>query len=474
MLKIEGVSLEAIDGNICMAFELFDYQQEIVDKIFQTFKNGKKSLVVSSPPGSGKTVIFSEIAKRTTDKNNRVLVFSHRKEINQQIEKSFIKNNVDMQLVQIGSVQKFSRNIQSLYPPKLIIVDEAHRAVSNSYMKILDHYPNAYKLLFTATPIRLDGKGFNNVAQGMIKGKTVRWLIEHQHLAPYKYFAPLQIDLEQLKKGSNGEYQKNSIGQSYTKKIYGNVVRNYQDIANGTQAFLYAYNVESAKKFADEFNRAGIPAASVDGKTPEDKREEIIQAFRSGKIKVITNAEIFLEGFDAPSVQTVIQVRPTTSLAMFIQFSMRSMRYQPNKTATIIDCVNNVGNFGLPDEEHDWKLVGKKLKYEIKNPIKTCPYCFATFYAKDVKNNCCPICGEELKIEQKNEGPAYQTVDTKLVEISHNRLTAALAEVKENIKRNLPADWHQAKSIDQLYQIAEVKGYKPGWAYIKGKEMHLI
>ncbi|MGL2219076.1 DEAD/DEAH box helicase [Oenococcus oeni] len=457
-----------------MVFKLYDYQQEMVDKIYKAFKTGDKSLVCQLPPGGGKTVIFSEIAKKTTDKNNRVLVFSHRREINQQIEKSFIKNNVDMRLVQIGSVQSFSRNLNRLYPPKLIIVDEAHRAVSNSYMKILDNYPNAYKLLFTATPVRLDGKGFGNVAQAIIKGKTVKWLIDNQHLAPYKYYAPLQIDLEQLKKGSNGEYQKNSIGQSYTKKIYGNVVKNYQEIAKGTQAFLYAYNVESAKKFADEFNKAGIRSASVDGKTPEDKRERIIRAFRDGKIKVITNAEIFLEGFDAPGVQTVIQVRPTTSLAMFIQFSMRSMRYQPNKTATIIDCVNNVGNFGLPDEEHDWKLSGKKLKYEVKNPIKTCPYCFATFYAKDVKKNLCPFCGEELKTDTANKGQAYEIVNTKLVEVTKDRLKNIKKEIKAEIASHVPSDWHDAKSQAQLEEYAKIHGYKHGWAYFKARSMHLL
>lgn len=468
-----------------MVYELYDYQIELIDGITKSIHRGNNSLVVQSPAGSGKSATMAEIAKRATDKNNRVLLFTHRKEIIDQMRKTFEAQGVDMQLVQMGNVQSLSRNLAKLYPAKIVMVDEAHRTMARSYLKILDNFPDALKLLFTATPIRLDGKGFDEVATDIVLGKQVKWLIENNRLAPFTYYAPPQIDTSQLKIKSTGDYDTDSITQALRPKIYGNVVEHYKEYAADTQAFLYAHNVEAAQKFANEFNSNGITAASVDGKTPKDKRDKIMADFKDGKIKVLTNAELFLEGVDAPDVETVMQVRPTTSLAMYIQFAMRSMRYKDGKQAIILDFVGNVGRFGLPDEDREWTLEGKdkrtrKLEAaqrQIDNPIITCDACFGTFYKKEMVDNVCPYCGEpyttktityETDETAKLRKVLKSTEKQKRIDLVHKMMAD---EIAMNVANKQVSD---LKSIEELEAYAKINGYKPGWVYHQAKQKRLL
>ena len=160
-------------------FKLRDYQQETVDKVYQSIRNGHKSIMVQQPPRTGKTVIMADIARRATAKGNRILFVVHRQEIVQQVIKTFKANDVNMNLSTIGMVQTIARHVEELEPPSIIFVDEAHHVLGKSYRRILDAFPEAYKLLFTATPYRLGGQGFTDVADDLITGKSVPWLIKN-------------------------------------------------------------------------------------------------------------------------------------------------------------------------------------------------------------------------------------------------------------------------------------------------------
>lgn len=187
-------------------FKLRSYQQETVDKIYQSMLGGHRSIMVQQPPRTGKTVIMADIARRTTVKGNRILFVVHRQEIVQQVIKTFKANDVDMSLAKIGMVQTITRHVNDLDPPSIIFVDEAHHVLAKSYRRILDAFPKAYKLLFTATPYRLNGQGFTEVADDLITGKSVPWLIENKFLAPVDYYAPSYIDTAKLKVRRTGEY----------------------------------------------------------------------------------------------------------------------------------------------------------------------------------------------------------------------------------------------------------------------------
>ncbi|TLQ28263.1 AAA family ATPase, partial [Lentilactobacillus parabuchneri] len=180
-------------------YKLRNYQIEELQQIVLSMKHGNKSIMVQSPPRTGKTVIMAEIARRTTANGKRILFIVHRKEIVDQVVATFKAQQVNMKLSQIGMVQTFTRHVDKLATPDVIFVDEGHHALAKSYRRILSAFPKAYKLLFTATPYRMNGESFDKIADDLIIGKPIDWLIEHHNLAPMEYYAPKQIDTALLK-----------------------------------------------------------------------------------------------------------------------------------------------------------------------------------------------------------------------------------------------------------------------------------
>ena len=256
---------------------------------------------------------MAEIALRATDKGNRILFIVHRKEIVDQVVSTFKAQGVDMSLAKIGMVQTITRHVDKLKPPAIIFVDEAHHALAKSYRRILDKFPQALKLLFTATPYRLNGQGFEDVADDLIIGNPIKQLIKEGFLAPVDYYAPVQLDSSQLKMKRNGEFDEKSIEQAFKPKVYGNAVKTFRKLAGNKQAIAYTYNVASAERLAQELNDNHITARAVSGQTPKDERQKIIEEYRAGNIQVVTNAELFTEGLDLPNVDCVIMLRPTQS-----------------------------------------------------------------------------------------------------------------------------------------------------------------
>ncbi|WP_125772187.1 DEAD/DEAH box helicase [Companilactobacillus furfuricola] len=411
---------------------------------------------------------MAEIARRATDKGNRILFVVHRKEIVDQVISTFKQQGVDMSLAKIGMVQTITRHVDTLEPPSIIFVDEAHHVLAKSYRRILDNFPKALKLLFTATPYRLNGEGFEEVADDLILGNSIKQLIKDGFLAPVDYYAPKQLDVDQLKVKRNGEFDEKSIEQAFKPKVYGNAVKTFQKLAGDKQAIAYAYNVASAERLASELNGNGITAKAVSGKTPKDERNQIIQDYRNGKIQVVTNAELFTEGLDLPNVDVVIMLRPTQSLSLYLQFAMRCMNPREGKTAIIIDHVGNVNRFGLPTEPRDWKLTGSKKsgstggRTDVKS-VTVCPKCFMTFYrTKDV----CPFCGAELTEEKELE----VVEDAKLEKVKEERLRKAKLIMNDSLTRNIadkkPKD---LTSYEEIKAYARFHGYKNGWIFYQAK-----
>ncbi|WP_154836183.1 DEAD/DEAH box helicase [Staphylococcus pasteuri] len=443
--------------------QLRDYQNELINGIYQSMSKGNTKIMVVSPAGSGKSITMSEIARRANDKGNRVLFIVHRRELVNQIKETFIANDVDMNLCHVGMVQTVSNRIKRNAEPEpsIILVDEAHHGMAKTYLNIFESFPKSYVLAFTATPWRMSGKGFTDVFQDLILGKTVQWLIDNRRLAPFKYYSVNLMNDDTLKHNSTGDFSSESISLSMEPQVYGDVIENYRKFADGKKTIVYTHNVQSSKEVADKFNDNGYEAKQVDGKTPKAERELAMELFRKGEIKILVNAELYGEGVDVPDCQCVILLRPTESLTLFIQQTMRSMRYQPNKLAIIIDHVGNYRRHGLPNSEHDWyqhfKGSNKKSKESDAIPIKECPECFSVV---ESAYTICPSCGFEFPKEE--EKPI--TVDE----------SAELEEVTEEmIQLNLktPEDCNNMK---ELYQLAKQNNYKPGWAYIQGKRLGLI
>lgn len=454
-------------------FKLRSYQQEQEDEIYHSIKTGHRSIMVESPPRTGKTVLMADIARRATAKGNRVLFMVHRQEIVQQVVKTFRADGVDMNLATIGMVQTITRHVDDLDPPQIIFVDEAHHALARTYQRVLEAFPKAYKLLFTATPYRLNGAGFTDIADDLITGKPVSWLIDHHFLAPVDYYAPSQIDASKLKTKRTGDYSEDSIKEAMKPKIYGNAVKHYLKLAAGKQAIAYTYNVDSAISLAQAFNSQGITARAVAGSTPKEERRKIIEDYRAGKIKIVTNAELFTEGLDLPNVDCVIMLRPTQSLSLYLQFAMRSMNPREGKTATIIDHVGNVERFGLPTDDREWTLEGREKGKTSSSgatikSVTVCQTCFASFYRT---GGTCPYCGaalgEEKKLEVVDNAELKKVTRSRLAIVKQLEQSATM----QNIAGKRPSE---LKSFKEIQAYAKLKGYRQGWSYYYAKQRGFI
>src|SRR5690625_3549672 len=448
-----------------MKFKLHNYQQELLNKTRQAYADGYQAPCVVAPCGSGKSIIIAEIARLTTLKNNRVLFLVHRRELIEQIRETFIKQKVNLELVEFGMVQTIVRRLDKTIKPSLIITDENHHALAMSYRKIYEYFEDVPRLGFTATPIRLNGSGLGDVNDILIEEVTAKWLIENGYLAPYKYYAPKLIDTEKLKLNRLRDFSSTSMNAAFEDKtIYGDAIKHYKKLANDEQAIAYCHSIEASKHTAEQFNLHGIKARHIDGTTPKAERDEVIEEFRKGSIKIISNVDLIGEGFDVPDCSTVIMLRPTQSLSLFIQQSMRGMRYRPEKTSIIIDHVDNVRRHGLPDAERHWSLKGITTNKESEPQIqvKECTNCFAVFSSSQKK---CPECGHVPEVEERRE-----------YEVDEDATLEEVTEVDQE-ESNIVLDFREpedCKSMAELYELAKHRNYKPGWAFYQGKLLGFI
>ena len=249
---------------------------------------------------------MAEIARRTTSIGNRVMFLIHRREVLNQAVDTFKAQGVDQSRLDAGMVQTLTRKVDRLPEPKLILVDEAHHALAKSYQRILNKFPNAHVLLFTATPIRTGRRQMDEVADDIIVGQSISDLTKQGFLAPFDYYSIDDIDADKLKRSSTGDYTNASMDEAVSRKIYGHIISNYQRLADGKQAVVYTYSVESAKRIAKAFNKANISAVEVDGSTEDNIRDHYVKQFRDKKIRILVNVNLFTEGVDLPDVDCVI------------------------------------------------------------------------------------------------------------------------------------------------------------------------
>ena len=455
--------------------KLRPYQEEFIENIRSEMRKGEKRICGVAPCGAGKTIITGWIIREVVNKGKRAVFFVHRKELIEQTSKTFsamniphgivksgIKPNYSMP-VQIASVQSLTeKRIKEIPIPDLLVCDECHHILANSYLKILSAWHDAFLIGVTATPQRLDGKGLGEIFSSMVQAPATSELIQLGNLTNFKYFAPENnLDLKKVH-SKYGDYVNSEIEKLMNdKRIIGSIVENYKKYADNKKAICYCVNVRHSKLITDAFNSAGIPAAHCDGDLKKTSREKIVDDFRLGKIKILCNAELFGEGFDVPNMQAVILARPTQSLTLFIQQAMRPMRPDPddkNKVAIIIDHVQNYSRFGLPDMEREWTLDPSKPKNrEGEQPLMKCPHCECLI---PISSRFCPNCSEKIVHEEDSEDKLKEH-SGDLKEIYDSTL------VQKNSPTNRQRIFHSPKSIEDFIQIAKAKKYKLGWAAIQ-------
>lgn len=440
--------------------QLRDYQQTLYDKARNSFRNGNRRVLCVAPCGAGKTFLFAKMAENT---NGEVLVLTHRRELLRQTKELFDANGIK---ARFSMILTEANRLGQYEKPKLIITDEAHLSRSRSWVKVLDYY-DTFVCGFTATPVRLDGKPLGDIYNDLVQEVSVKYLIEHNRLAPYEYYAPTVVETEGLRKQA-GDFVIADMEQLMSDRaIYSDVLKSWEKIAPGEKTIAYCVSVKHAVDTAKMFNNAGYTAVAIDGNTPDKKREAIMEKFRKGDIKILCNVGIISEGISIDDVSCCLLLRPTDSHALYWQQAMRCMRYQPGKIAKIIDCVGNYTRNPLPDGDVEWSLTETVKKRSILNEngdfrIRTCPRCFKCFKTA----NTCPYCGYEYELKPR-EIRAHKDIELQ-------RLTAEQVFIAEKQRKQARIQQGRAQTFPELLQIAKERGYKnpSAWAYMvmKGRK----
>ena len=497
------------------------HQEKAIADVRAAYAAGMRAPILCAPTGAGKTFTAAEIIRSAVAKGNRVWFLAHLKEILEDtstrlkradIPHGFIMSGKPRNLleqVQVVSVQTAMRRSFAV-KPGLIIVDECHLAVANTYRKVIEAAGNPPILGLTGTPCRLDGKGLGEMFDCIIPTCSTGDLVRDGMLAPIKYFAPSKPDLTEIKTRA-GDYALEQLEELVDRNVItGNAVQHYRKMCSGKPAVAFCVSIKHAEHVADSFKRAGYRAVAVSGKSTNEERKFALDSLRTGQLDVVCNAQLWVAGVDVPGIECIILLRPTKSLTFYLQAIGRGLRLAPGKThCTVLDHAGCVFEHGMPDSKREWSLEGRKKKKKGDIPaVRECPMCFGVHEPAPV----CPLCGHIYQAVQRS-GP--QQVDGELVEMGAIKVgdvvrfnspmgsrqpwedgfpwtvTAVHADlVHVNIKRegkpvmtvkistvdsaasaldrpkvkDKKREQAAAKSLSELEAIARQRGYKPGWA----------
>ena len=365
--------------------KLFDYQEDMKERIEKALRL-HRSVMAQMPTGTGKTYLLTAVIDSFVSNNpmEKVWIVAHRRELVSQIDEtvrkfhSYSASNASSLLssVKAMSIQWLMRHYDEIEEePGMIVIDEAHHALAKTYKEMWERFPNAKFLGLTATPCRLNGKGFTDLFDVLVQSWGVPEFISKGRLATYDFVSIKSDGVTQRlidslqKRGADGDYQNKEMDMLLNKKP--SIERLYlslEEFGKDRKGIVYAINISHAQKITKLYQEHGVKAIAIDSKTPTTERQQDIEAFKKGDIQVLVNVDIFSEGFDCPDVEFVQLARPTLSLAKYLQMVGRGLRVaKGKKNCVIIDNVGLYRVFGLPSQVWNWKATFEgKLKYGRK------------------------------------------------------------------------------------------------------------
>lgn len=386
-------------SDICKAdYSLRDYQQEAKEKIFSQW-DCVDNILYQMPTGTGKTRLFTSIIRDVSlsalyeHTRKSVLIIAHRTELIEQIDESLnnyriphgiiagaFKDRRDLlQPIQVASIQTIThpanRQLAEAFHADFIIIDEAHHATAQSYTKLWDFYPESKKLGVTATPWRMDGRGFKGNFDILIPSMSIKEFLDKGWLAPYKYYSvpinsSIRNSIESINEfGIDGDYKTSVLEDIIdTGRIRAQLLNSYFEFVKGKKGIIYSISRKHSKHICRQFHDAGIRIADIDSQTPTELRKRLVRDFKNGNLDIIVNVDIFSEGFDCPNLEFVQLARPSRSLVKYIQQVGRGLRKNGDKQCIILDNVGMYGRFGLPDDDRPWnEYFEGNLRLSMKN-----------------------------------------------------------------------------------------------------------
>ena len=443
-----------------MTVNLRPYQQKAVDDLRAAFAAGKKAPLLVMPTGSGKTYTYSAISEGAAKRGNRILILEHRRELIRQCSCSLgalgVRHRiiapaskiadirrvhverlgwpmVDQQAhVAVASVQTLIRRLDWLdeFDPDLIIIDEGDLAMAGSWVTIIERASRARRLGVTASPCRTDGRGMDEVYDEIVLGPSPIELIDLGALCRPRVFAPpLTVDLSSVgHKG--GDIDPAAAALLLDKpSVTGDAVEHYRKLAPGRPAIVFCASVRHAEHVAADFCAAGYRFMVVTGDMEDDDRDDRIYGLASGKYHGIVTVDVVSRGTDIPVAEVAIMLRPTESLALYLQQAGRVLRPADGKEyGLILDHAGNVARHGLPHADREWTLEGRKrgsraaTEKEQTIRIIQCDGCYFVFDPAP----CCPQCGKSVEVQyrqvQAREGELQEITEAPVPKVQTGRL----------------------------------------------------
>jgi superfamily II DNA or RNA helicase len=452
-----------------MTFELRPYQQTMIDQIRAALRE-HRTVVAVAPTGSGKTALAAFMIGTAANRGRRVWMTVHRDFLVAQTAGALDRVGVEYGYIAAGhpynphkavhvvSIQTLVRRYTELTPPDLLVIDECHHARSRTWAKIHEWAGSARHVGLTATPIRLDGRGLGTFYRAMVLGPAPAWLIARGYLSTYRAFAPGVPDLDDVPT-EHGDYAPKQLAKIMdTSQIVGDAVGQYRRQADGKKAIYYGVSVAHSEHICAGFLAAGIPARHLDAGSSSAERAGAAIDLAAGRLSVITNCDLFGEGYDLSAqaggdvtVEAVGLLRPTKSLTLHLQQIGRALRPK-DEPAIILDHAGNIVRHGLPDDERQWSLEDRKKRAGKDNgpAITICKECFGAYRAS---LDACPYCGAPREVGEKPR---------KVTEVAEN-----LVEVdREMLKHTRRREMARAETLEELIAIGAARGYQypAGWA----------
>ena len=341
-----------------MKIKLYDYQEDMKERIEKALRL-HRSVMAQMPTGTGKTYLLTAVIDSFVNGNpmEKVWIVAHRRELVSQIDEtvrkfhSYFASSTSSLLssVKAMSIQWLMRHYDEIEEePGMIVIDEAHHALAKTYKEMWERFPNAKFLGLTATPCRLNGKGFTDLFDILVQSWSVPEFISKGRLSTYDFVSIKSDGVTQRlvdslqQRGADGDYQNKEMDMLLNKKpSIERLYQSFEEYGKNRKGIVYAINISHAQKIMELYQEHGIKVVAIDSKTPALERQADIEAFRKGDIQVLVNVDIFSEGFDCPDVGFVQLARPTLSLAKYLQMVGRGLRIAKGKKNCVI--IDNVG-----------------------------------------------------------------------------------------------------------------------------------
>ena len=363
--------------------KLFDYQEDMVERVQDAFRH-HDAVMVQMPTGTGKTYLLAAIVGLFLKRE--IWIVAHRRELVSQIKdtlESFFPSTKATS-VKVMSIQWLSRHYREMKePPSLIVIDEAHHALAETYAEVINAYPKAKKLGLTATPYRMNGRGFTDLFDTLLCSWSMEQFIAEGRLSLYDYYSIKPDSADQLlidslqKRGTDGDYQQKELDEVMdVRPSLERLCLTIKQYVPGKKGIVYAISIKHAEHIAEFYRENGIKAVAISSKTPLAERKTMIDKFKNTNvsdgislntnntyntnvadgIEVLVSVDLFSEGFDCPDVEFIQLARPTLSLAKYMQMVGRGLRVAKGKEyCVILDNVGQYKRFGLPSVDRDWR-----------------------------------------------------------------------------------------------------------------------